>query len=201
MHSHYAFHHIVLPGIQTHNLCATYNASPIELRQHSSMANPNLANVSLANNKINKSLLLGFLSHWKKQIKFKNQGCLLRLACWPHESDSSGRLVASGLRVIKRANSVWLMRIIVYSCSLFTKQTKALCLWLASSLRVSSVAISSTLHPILFALFCSGFAPLSFESLWTRVDAICYLNFHRCLCITPCCKLSTHCPRQLMDRL
>ncbi len=70
------------------------------------------------------------------------------------------RLVASGLWVIKLANSVWLIRMIVNSCRLFSqsKQWRSVCEELAFSCQVCDELVFSC--QVVFCL-CTGFVAVS----------------------------------------
>lgn len=124
-----------------------------------------------------------------EEITFKNQACQLHLACRPHQSEIRDahfpyneterfivleRLVASGIWVIKLANSVWLIRMIVHSCELFSQSKQ----WhsVSDEVRLFMSALLLSLHWICWRFF-TGFyilalvkafspwcGPLGFES-------------------------------------
>lgn len=79
------------------------------------------------------------------------------------------------------------MRIIVYSCKLFHKANKG-----RSVCGSLHLYVSVLVHNIPFLCTCTGAG---------ACYAIYYSDFHSVLCITPCCKRSTHCPRRMIDRL
>lgn len=113
------------------------------------------------------ALLIRFKLTKLEEITFKNRACQLHLTWRPHQSQIRDahflyneterlimpeRLVASGLWVIKLANSVWLIMMIVHSCELFSqsKQWCSVCGELVFSCQVcfclctGFVAVSST---------------------------------------------------------